>query len=203
MWLAAHRLSSKLRRWQTFSNSSERISAMTQDRNTTIAEALDRLFRTYQQADRNADPGDLARERMAKAKVYFEAVSIYEVADIEQAITDFITGNVPGHNAAFAPSAPQVGSAVRRAMERRVERERLDRLALPPPPDDFVQDPPEVRAKNRALMDQLAASLASQMDMDRAPLRDLQRRTNERFDPPAYSVGDPDAEGDMGNRGAA
>ena len=141
---------------------------------------------------------------MAKAKVYFEAVSIYEVVDIEQAVSDFITGNVPGHNAAFAPSAPQVGSAVRRAMERRVEAERLNRLALPPPPDDFVQDPPEVRARNREMMDQLAASLASTMDMDRAPLRDLQRRTNERFDPPAYTIGDPDADsGDMGGRDVA
>ena len=176
---------------------------MTQDRNQTIAEALDRLFRTYQQADRNADPGDLARDRMAKAKVYFEAVSLYEVVDIEQAISDFITGNVPGHNAAFAPSAPQVGSAVRRAMERRVERERLDRLALPPPPDDFVQDPLEVRIRNKARLDALAAELADKTRMDDAGLRDLQRRTNERFDPPAWTVGDPDADGDMNERGVA
>lgn len=179
---------------------------MTQDRNTTIAEALDKLFRTYQQADRNADPGDLARERLARAKVYFEAVSPYEAQDVEQAVADFLAGNVPpGWNLSFAPSAPQVGSAVRRAMERRVEAERLNRLALPPLADDFEQDPPETRAKNRAMMDALAVSLASTMDMDKAPLRDLQRRTNERFDPPAYTVGDEDAEnGDMGqSRGAA
>lgn len=177
---------------------------MTQDRNQTIAEALDRLFRTYEKSDRNVDPGDLARDRMAKARVYFEAVGPYEACDVEQAVTDFLTGNVPGGwNVAYAPSAPQVGSAVRRAMERRVEAERLNRLALPPPPDDFVQDPPEVRARNRAMMDALAASLASTMDMDKAPLRDLQRRTNERFDPPAYTAGDSDAEGDMGGRDVA
>lgn len=120
-----------------------------------------------------------------------------------QGISDFITGNVPGHNPAFAPSAPQVGSAVRRAMERRLEAERLNRIALPPPPDDFEQDPPEVRAKNRARLDALAAELASVMDMDRAPLRALQKRTNARFDPPlGYSVGDADEEnGDMGQLG--
>lgn len=178
---------------------------MTQDRNTTIAEALDKLFRTYDRSDRNADPGDLARDRMAKAKVYFEAVDPYEAQDVVQAVTDFLTGNVPGGwNVAYAPNALQVGSATRRAMERRVERERLDRLALPPPADDFVQDPPEVRAKNRAMLDQLAAELASSMRMDDAPLRALQARTNARFDPPAYTVGDPDAEhGDMGQAGAA
>lgn len=180
---------------------------MTQDRNTTIAEALDKLFRTYEKSDRNVDPGDLARDRMAKAKVYFEAVAPYEAQDVDQAVTDFLTGNVPGGwNVAYAPNALQVGSATRRAMERRVERERLDRLQLPPPADDFVQDPPEVRAKNRARLDALAASLANTMEMDRTPLRNLQQRTNAYFDQPlGYSVGDPDAEGDMGEsrRGAA
>lgn len=142
---------------------------------------------------------------MARAKVYFEAVSIYETQDVIQGISDFITGTVPGHNPAFAPSAPQVGSAVRRAMERRVEAERLNRLALPPPADVFVQDPPEVRAKNRARLDALAAELAGSMQMDNSALRNLQERTNARFDPPRYSVGD-DAEAehmDMGQRGVA
>jgi hypothetical protein len=159
--------------------------------------ALEGLFRTY--------PGFRADDLAAMVKTYLHAVSIYETRDVIQGISDFITGNVPGHNPAFAPSAPQVGSAVRRAMERRVESNRLNRLSLPPPADDFEQDPPEVRAKNRARMDELAASLASVMDMDRAPLRALQERTNARFDPPAYTAGDPDEEnGDMGqSRGAA
>lgn len=143
----------------------------------------------------------------ATIKTYLHAVSIYETRDVIQGISDFITGNVPGHNPAFAPSAPQVGSAVRRAMERRVEAERLDRLQLPPPADDFVQDPPEVRAKNKARLDDLAASLASSMQMDDTVLRGIQQRTNARFDPDAltYTVGDADAEaGDMGqSRGAA
>lgn len=87
-------------------------------------------------------------------------------------------------------------------MERRAEAERLNRIALPAPRDDFEQDPPEVRAKNRGRLDALAASLASSMEMDRAPLRSLQQRTNARFDGARFSVGDPDAdEGDMGNLG--
>jgi hypothetical protein len=169
-------------------------TAMTPDP-AQATKALEALFRTY--------PGFKADDLAAMVKTYLHAVSIYETRDVIQGISDFITGNVPGHNPAFAPSAPQVGSAVRRAMERRVEAERLDRLQLPPPSDDFQQDPPEVRAKNKARLDALAASLASSMDMDRAPLRDLQRRTNERFDPPAYSVGDPDAENDMGGEKVA
>lgn len=157
--------------------------------------ALEGLFRTY--------PGFRSDDLAATLKTYLHAVSIYETRDVIQGISDFITGNVPGHNPAFAPSAPQVGSAVRRAMERRLEAERLNRIALPPPPDDFEQDPPEVRAKNRARLDALAADLAKAMEMDFAGLRDLQKRTNARFDPPlGYSVGDADAEaGDMGQLG--
>lgn len=137
-------------------------------------------------------------------RVYFEALKDYETRDIEAGIHNMLSGRVDGFNPSFLPPAPLVAKSVRDAMHQRLNAERLDRLALPPPPDDFVQDPPEVRAKNRALMHQLASSLASQMDMDRAPLRDLQRRTNERFDPPAYSVGDPDADtGDMGGRDVA
>ncbi len=157
--------------------------------------ALEGLFRTY--------PGFKADDLGATIKTYLHAVSIYETQDVIQGISDFITGRVPGHNAAFAPSAPQVGSAVRRAMERRLEAERINRLSLPPPADDFVQDPPEVRAKNRALMDELAKSLASSMQMDDSILRGIQQRTNARFDPPAFTAADSEDEGDMGQLGAA
>lgn len=156
-------------------------------------------------------------------KTYLHSVSIYETEDVIQGISDFITGQVPGHNTAFAPSAPQVGSAVRRAMERRLEAARIGRLALPVPADDFEQDPPEVRAKNRARLDALAESLASTMRTDEAEgnrvRQQLAAKTNQRFAPsydPAdmaqrlgfggvrYTVGDPDAEnGDMGGEKVA
>lgn len=178
--------------------------------------ALEGLFRTY--------PGFKADDLTATIKTYLHAVSIYETRDVIQGISDFITGNVPGHNAAFAPSAPQVGSAVRRAMERRVEAERLDRLALPPPPDDFEQDPPDVRARNKARMDALAEQLAANLRTEEAEndrkRAEMNRKANNRFDPSQdaadmsrrlgiggarFTAGDPDAEGDMGNstRGAA
>lgn len=144
-------------------------------------------------------------------KTYLHAVSIYETQDVIQGISDFITGNVPGHNAAFAPSAPQVGSAVRRAMERRLEAARLSRLSLPPPADDWVDDPPEVKARNKTRLEALAASLASDMRTDDAEaarrLINLQQRTNARFDPQTMSnhlhLDPEDDEGDMGMSGAA
>jgi hypothetical protein len=178
------------------------------------SKALNDLFRTY--------PGFKPDDLQATVRVYLEAVSEYETRDVEQGIHDFITGNVPGHNPSYAPSAPEVGSACRRALIRRLEAERLDKLALPPPPDVFEQDPPEVRAKNKARLEALAASLASSMRTDEAEgnriRQEIGSKTNMRFAPSydhaamakrlgvgtGYSVGDPDEQnGDMGTRGAA
>lgn len=186
---------------------------MTPDINQAT-KALEALFRTY--------PGFRADDLAGTVKTYLHAVSIYETCDVIQGISDFITGNVPGHNPAFAPSAPQVGSAVRRAMERRLEAARLDKLALPPPPDEFEQDPPEVRAKNKALLDQLAVDLAGAMrteDAERERMRQqITSKTNQRFAPSyspedmakrlgigvGYTVGDPEGDdGDLGQLGAA
>lgn len=160
-----------------------------------MALAFQRLFRTY----RFVEPSE-ADEML---RVYFEALVDYETRDIEAGIQNMLSGRVDGFNPSFLPPAPLVARSVRDALMKRLEAERLNRLQLPPPADDFIQDPPEVRAKNRARLDALAASLASVMDMDRAPLRALQKRTNARFDPPlGYSVGDADEEnGDMGQLG--
>lgn len=179
---------------------------------TQATKALEALFRTY--------PGFRSDDLAATVKTYLHAVSIYETVDVIQGISDFITGNVPGHNPAFAPSAPQVGSAVRRAMERRLESARLSRLSLPAPADDFEQDPPEVRQRNKAKLDALAASLAANLrtdDAERDRVRDqISSKTNQRFAPPMdpnamsrrlgmgtrYYVGDPEGDdGDMGGLG--
>lgn len=174
--------------------------------------ALEALFRTY--------PGFRADDLAATVKTYLHAVSIYETRDVIQGISDFITGNVPGHNPAFAPSAPQVGSAVRRAMERRLEAARISRVALPPPADDWVDDAPDVKAKNKARLEALAASLAADLRTEEADTdrkrQQLANRTNARFAPSydeadmsrrlgvggaRFSLGDPDADGDMGGLG--
>jgi len=181
---------------------------MTQDRNTRIADAFDRLFRTYQQGDHSADPGDLARERLAKAKVYFEAVSIYEAEDVETGIADLLSGSVPGHNPSYVPPAPLVASATRRAMERRTDRLAREKALHPrlPPPD--VPKTPESRARVKAMVDGLVESFAEQHRTEDAAAakrkHDQMVKANSRFldesDEAAmrerlgYSVGDRDGE---------
>lgn len=162
--------------------------------------ALEALFRTY--------PGFRADDLTATVKTYLHAVSIYETRDVIKGISDFITGNVPGHNPAFAPSAPQVGSAVRQAMDRRLDSERRTQMGRPrlPPPD--IEKSPESRARIKAKVDALVANLtfACEAEMtDSAMLRRAAERHDAYFAPTLrYSVGDPDAEhGDMGQREAS
>lgn len=130
---------------------------MDDNRNETIAAAFDRLFRTYQQSDRG-DPRAVLTERMERAKIYFEAVAPFEVQDIEKAVENFLTGNAPGHNAAFAPPAPFVAAECRRVMNQRLRHERLMRPALPPPADPEIT--PEQRERGKGVLRDLAASLA-------------------------------------------
>lgn len=161
---------------------------MTQDRNATIAAALDKLFRTYEKSDRNADPGDLARERMAKAKVYFEAVDPYEAQDVNRAVSDFLSGDVPaGWNLAYPPSAPQVGSAVRRAMEARLDRENRARRLRPALPAPDVVKSPESRAKVAAMVAGVVSNLSASMLTEEAAQAkrraELQTRVDDRFLP--------------------
>lgn len=157
------------------------------------------------------------------------ALAAYEIVmtdaderDLQPGVMLIIGGKLPGHDGRFAPSAPQLARAIRIAMDRRVDAENARRAALPPPDDEWVDDPPEVKALNRSKLDAIVQSLANTMRTDDAEAdrkaKALANRTNARFDPsmdPAdmaarlglkrarYTVGDPDAEnGDMGQIGA-
>lgn len=172
-----------------------------------ISAALERLFRTYPSQIKGDSELDVARNRVASAKVYFDAVAPYTSGDVEAAVEAFLTGAVPGHNAAFAPSAPQVGSACRRAMEKRLDIENRARRLRPALPAPEIEKTPEQRAKAKA---QVAEFVASVADSPAAEATTKQRnaqwaRVNARFDPPqddaslmerlmGYSVGSPESE---------
>jgi hypothetical protein len=92
-----------------------------------VTAAFNRLFSTYPQfGTANFDEA---------VRAYFDAIEPYETQDILAAIRIFLTGSATGHNPAFAPSAPLVGSETRRQMNLRLDSEARSRLpALPPPP---------------------------------------------------------------------
>jgi len=145
---------------------------------------------------------------LAKAKVYFEAVSIYEAQDVEAGIADLLSGSVPGHNPSYVPPAPVVASATRRAMERRTDRLAREKALHPrlPPPD--VEKTPESRARVKAMVNGLVNNFAEQHRTEDAAAakrkHDRLVKANARFvdynDEDAmrerlgYSVGDREGE---------
>lgn len=179
------------------------------DRNERIAAAFERLFRTYDRPGQG-DAEVVARDRIERARVYFEAVEAYEARDVEDAISNFLRGVAPGFNPAFVPPAPQVGAEVRRVMNLRLDSEARSRAVRPslPPPD--VKRSPESRERVAALMaEQIEKLAAGKRTEDAAAEKrraELLARTNAHFDAeldedgarpwlakrPWYGIGDPD-----------
>lgn len=165
-----------------------------------VALAFQSLFLTYRFVD-PSEADDMLR-------VYFEALTDYETRDIESGIRNMLSGKVDGFNPSFLPPAPLVAKCVREALYRRLDAEARDRKALPPPADDWVEPSPEAKARMRDQLQALSDKLKRDMDMENAEadaqFRDLQRRTNERFDREArWSAERSDDDGDMGMLGKA
>lgn len=140
-----------------------------------VAVAFERLFRTY----RFVEPSE-ADEML---RVYFEALTDYETQDIEQGIRNMLSGKVEGFNASFLPPAPLVATAVRAAMNVRLDHEHRSRPpALPPP--ELPEPSADQKARVKALMEKAARNLAADSDEAELKARRLAqlRRTNEYFD---------------------
>lgn len=138
-------------------------------------------------------------------RVYFEALADYETQDIEAGIRNMLSGRVDGFNPSFLPPAPLVATAVRSALYQRLDAERRDRKALPPP--ERVEPTPEQKARVRAILANLKLGEDEESARRAEERRALLRRTNERFDPgtmtySTFDASDDDAH-DMGQAGAA
>lgn len=146
---------------------------------------------------------------MERAAAYFDAVQLYELVDIHTAVRNFLSGSAPGHNPAYAPSAPLVGAEVRRVMNLRLDSEARTKLPELPPP--AIKRTPEeiarVEAMVKAVVERNAAIMRTEDAEKDRRARELAARTNERFKPdmtPAamkrrlgFSVGDPDGDRDV------
>jgi len=175
-----------------------------------VAELLERLFRTYPPPANGNSEEQIRADRIERAKVYFEALAIYETRDIDAGITALLTGSEPGVNPAFAPSAPQVATAARRALNARLDSEYRKRLGHPalPPPD--IPKTPESRERVRALAQQFAGAVDAMRTPDakaEAFKRQREAASAARWDPSVepgqikfrLGIGDPEGhDGDMG-----
>lgn len=168
---------------------------------------MEAIFRTYPQSDRG-DERTVAMERIERAKVYLEAVDIYEVQDIEAASKAIINGSAPGLNPNFIPPAPVVASEVRRQMNLRVDRGMRQKRLHPalPPPD--LEKPADSRARVAAkLADGIAALQSVAADEDAEQIKrkaEAWAKTNAIFMPDmdeiemerrlGYAVGDQEVD---------
>lgn len=152
-----------------------------------IAAAFDRLFRTYGPLGQGSTPEEIARDRIERVKVYFDAVALYLEDDVEAAVEAILTGTAAGMNPNYAPPAPAFAGECRRQMNMRLRREELARLGHPrlPPPD--IEKTDEQRARARAKMQQAIDNLSSATALDSAEALDASKarweKVNTRFAP--------------------
>lgn len=165
----------------------------------TITDHLRVLFATFP-----APQGDVAAQMQAISM----ALKGFTEDDVADAVEAFVQGRVPGHNMAFAPTAPQLASACRRAMELRLDEANRHRRAVLQI-EAREQDTPK-NAENRARVAAMVAGALKNLSMhdipkaadNEATRAAYLKRHDERFHGTQYTVGDEDAEGDMGGRKA-
>lgn len=167
----------------------------------TIVDHLKVLFASFP-----APQGDVAAQMQA-ISMALEGCAVEDLAD---AVKAFVQGRVPGHNMAFAPTAPQLASACRRAMEARLSDVNRHRAAVRQIEARETDTPKnaETRARVAAMVAGAVKNL-SMHDIPKAADNEATRaaylkRHDEHFGiGVSYSVGDPDSELDMGQREAS
>lgn len=152
------------------------------------------------------------------------ALAAYEIVmrnaseqDLQPGFMILINGEYPGHDGRFAPTAPQLATAIRMARDKRLEHERIMNVhqARLPAPD--IAKTPEQRMRARAKMaefllsvgkseteqnaEQLAASKArwAKVNAHFDPPQDeasLTDRLNLKRDPRGFEIGAPESDGE-------
>jgi len=142
-----------------------------------IPRKLQLLFSTYPPL-----PGD-ARSQMEAIGI---ALRAYDQHDVDAALDAFMSGQAPGHNPAFAPSAPMLAVEAKRQQNIRLEsEERTRRYEQPQLAAPLVVHSPDERTRVKAKIDEfVAAQVAEQVHADEAKARKaLFDATNARFYP--------------------
>lgn len=123
------------------------------------------------------------------------ALAAYEVVmraaderDLQPGFMVLLNGEYPGHDGRFAPTAPQLASAIRIARDKRLESERYDKLRHPrlPPPD--IEKTPEQMARAKAQLQEFINSVGTAEAEKSVEAIDASKarweRVNTRFNPP-------------------
>lgn len=97
------------------------------------------LFATLPLPAKGRTEEEVAQHRLLASQAYFKAVDDYRSDDVEAGVALILQGRLPNFNGNFAPTAPQVSTACRIALEARLKSEHDWRPKLPKP--DVVKEP--------------------------------------------------------------
>jgi hypothetical protein len=138
---------------------------------------------------------------------YLMAAEDWPADIVEDAVTLYIKGKVPGFDGRFAPTAPMLDTGCRLVTEQRARERYLDGLSAPRLPSPDIERTQEQRARAKAQVDafvatQKAVELTAEETKQRA---ERWAKVNARFDPPqddasvmqrlmGYSVGAPESD---------
>lgn len=123
------------------------------------------------------------------------ALAAYEIVmsnaaeqDLQPGFMILINGEYPGHDGRFAPTAPQLATAIRMARDRRLEHERVmnSHQARLPSPD--IAKTPEQRMRAKAKLAEFLMSVGkSEVEQNAEQMAASKARwakVNAHFDPP-------------------
>lgn len=174
---------------------------MMNDHQTALCSLLLGSFPNFSSGDSEGALGSYALV-MAKA----------DERDLEPGVMILINGEYPGHDGRFAPTAPQLATAIRMARDARLESERRTKLSQPRLMAPDIERSPEERARVKARIEAFVADQVTEAhDPETIKRRNEQwSKTNARFMPDmspeamherlvrkrGYTVGDPEGEQD-------
>lgn len=161
---------------------------------------------------------ELERAATSRIQGYLLATEDYHFGDLEEVVTRYTKGKIPGMMGRKPPTPPEVAQQCAAVVREREEARALalHRQRAFPPPKPILDEPtPEQRAKGRALLLSLAdAVAAAQSEPDRAAeigwSKFQERMQSHERQPPMdedsmrkrlglgvrYSVGDPEGRDD-------
>jgi len=133
-------------------------------------------------------PSFLSGDDDAALKAYEVVMSTADERDLQPGFMILINGEYPGHDGRFAPTAPQLASAIRMARDRRLEHERVMNAHQPRLPAPDIAKTPEQRMRARVKLAEFLQSVGkAETEQNAEQLAASKARwakVNAHFDPP-------------------
>lgn len=135
----------------------------------------------------SAFPAQNAPDQAELLRRYLDVVEDWHADLVEEAVTLYTTGAMPGFDGRFAPTPPMLATGCRKAAENQARRKYLDGLNAPRLPAPQLQRTDEsrerVREKMKAAVEAIGAQDAHVAAEDIAYSKERWAKTNARFQP--------------------